>query len=203
MKENLEHFVEWIKRPRTKKRLYLACAILVLCWVVYRFIAFGIMNSMHVYNPARAAAESGTVVAVLDVKQHDGVLYEPLTIKNNRAYVSGARASLIRAGQPVGDGVIVSVASSVDLDTGMYAVRTRGASDGLQYAQFRAHGYFVPVYALHNDAVMVAVDGIAVRRPVTVARRDSENAYITSGLHDGDQIIVSQIADGAKIKVSK
>lgn len=202
-KKKLEQFVTWLKRPRTKKRMYALIVVLVALWVVYRFAMVAAMNRTFVYNPVRAALENGTVVEVLNVTRQNGVIREPVTIKNNRAYVSGARAALLRAGQKIGDGEIVSVASGIDLDTGMHAVRTRGVADGLQYAEFRANGYFVPVYAVNNATVFVADGDIARARTVRVARQDSETAYITDGLRDGDVVILTRVADGDKIQIKK
>lgn len=203
LKEKIENLKVWAKRPRTKKRMYAALVVLVACWVAFRFAVVGAQNRLVVYNPARAALTDGTVVEVMTASRHQGVLREPITIRNNRAYISGARVALIRPGQKIGDGVVVSVADGINLDTGMHAVRTRGVADGLQYAEFRADGYFVPVYAVKNGVVFVAQDNVAVARPVSVARTDADTAYITSGLADGDMVILSQIADGDKIQIKK
>ena len=196
-------FKEWAGTPRAKKILYITFVMAMVLWVLYRFAAVAAMNRLQVYNPARAAARDGVPVAVLDIKRTPGVVTEPLTIKNNRAYVSGTRAALLRPGMKVATGEIVSVGTNIDLDTGMHVVRTRGVADGLHQAEFRANGYFIPVHALDNGAVYVVRDGVAVRTPVTVSRQDMDTAYVASGLSDGDRIILSRIHDGVKVSVQK
>lgn len=203
IKEKIVRVKEWAATPRAKKRLYIALVVILAGWVLFRFAVIGAQHRLQVYNPARAAITDGIPVAVLEMKRAPGVILEPLTIKNNRAYVSGARAGLLRAGMKVGAGEIVSVATNIDLDTGMHVVRTRGVANGLQFAEFRANGYFVPVHAIDAESVFVARDGIAHRTAVKIGRQDRDNAYITSGLNDGDMVIVSRVADGDKVSIKK
>lgn len=203
IKEKISRVKQWARAPRTKKRMYIALVIILAGWVLFRFTVIGAQNRLQVYNPSRVAASDGVPVSVMEMHAAPGVIHEPLTVKNNRAYVSGARARLLRAGMPVADGEIVSVSSNIDLDTGMHVVTTRGVADGMHTAMFRANGYFVPVYAVDNGSVFVVRDGMAHRVPVTVSRQDLDTAYITSGLHDGDVVILSRVADGAKVKVQK
>lgn len=201
--DKFEQLKNWSRRPRTKKRLYVVFVAILVLWVAYRFVMIGIENRLFVFNPARMATESGIVVDVQNAKKQTGTLQEPLTVKNNRALVSGARAQTLRAGQRVGDGVIVSVSANIDLDTGMHVVRTRGVSDGLNFAEYQTSGYFVPSYAVVNDTVYVISDGVASARPVHVSRSDADTTVITDGLTDGDVIILSRVDDGAKVRIKK
>lgn len=204
MKKLTEQFAQlrqWAHRPRNKKRIYLGLVFLIVLWFVYRFVMVGIENRRYVFNPSRVAAENGLIVQTMDAKKMSGTLREPLTIKNNRALVSGARVALLKQGQKIGNGTIVSVASNIDLDTGMHRVTTRGVSDGLNYAEYQITGYFVPSYAIKQDTVYVMENGVAVARNVHVANSDAEQSVITSGLQDGDVIILSNVADGIKVKV--
>ncbi len=73
----------------------------------------------------------------------------------------------------------------------------------MQFAEFSATGYFVPVYAVNNGVVFVARDGVAVPVTVSVSRTDADTAYITSGLDDGDIVILSRVSAGDKIRVEK
>lgn len=203
LKEKIAHAKQWATTPRMKKRMYIVLVIILVCWVVFRFVMIGVQSRLNVYNPARAAISDGVPVSVVEIQRVPGVIYEPLTVKNNRAYVSGARANLLRAGMKIDGGEIVSVSSNIDLDTGMHVVRTRGVSDGQHMAQFRTTGYFIPVSSLDNGAVYVARNGVAVRTPVTVSRQDMNTAYITSGLNTGDVVILSRVADGTKVNVKK
>ena len=199
----MEKIQKTIKSKKFKHALYIALVVIIIGWVIFRFAMIASENARYVYNASRVAADQGVPVEVIDVKYQDGVLYEPLAVKNNRAYVPSSRASILRAGQRIGSGRIVSVSSGIDLDTGMHVVRTSGVADGLGYAEFGAKGYFVPLYAVHDGVVMVAVDGVAQSRNVHVARQDSENAYITDGLNDGDDVILTKVNAGTRVKVVK
>jgi hypothetical protein len=80
-------------------------------------------------------------------------------------------------------------------------VRTRGVADGLHYAEFTANGLFVPLYAIKDNTVFIVENGIAVARNITIARQDSETAYISSGLNSGDVVILSTVNAGDKVSV--
>jgi hypothetical protein len=124
-----------------------------------------------------------------------------LAIKNNRAYVTAERAKKLKPGQKVGQGKITYVSNNIDLDTGMFLVRTSGVENGLQFAEFTANGFFIPLYAIQNNTVFIAENNIAVARDIEIVNQDSENAYIVSGLNDGDIIILSNVNAGTKVKV--
>ena len=130
-------------------------------------------------------------------------MYEPLSVKNNRAYVSAERASKLRVGQKIEKGTITFVSKNIDLNTGMYLVRTSGVSDGLHFAEFTTDGIFVPLYAVSNNSVMVVDNGVAVLRDVKIAHQDSETAYIESGLQPGDIVVLSNVQPGVKVKLNK
>lgn len=199
----MEKIQQTIKTRKFKHIMFCALALIIIGWVVFRFAAVASENARYVFNASRVAADVGAPVQVLELSRTDGVLYEPIAVRNNRAYVAGETVSKFKAGQKVGDGKIVSVSSDLDLDTGMFVIRTRGVADGLHFAEFSAHGHFVPVYAVHNGTVMVVRDGVAHARSVTVARQDSDNAYITSGLNDGDIVILSKVDAGNKVQIKK
>ena len=199
----MEKIQQAVNSQKFKKWLYIVLAAVIIGWVVFRFAAVASENARYVFNASRIASDVGAPIEYVEISATDGVLYEPLAIKNNRAYVSGERASRLRAGQRIGNGKIVSVSQNLDLDTGMFAVRTSGVSDGLQYAEFHANGYFVPLYAITDGTVMVSENGVAQNRAVNIARQDSENAYITSGLNEGDIVILSRVNSGDKVKVQK
>jgi hypothetical protein len=169
--------------------------------VIYRFVAFGLEQHKSVFNLTRDAGVNGTPVSVIQMQQTDGVIYEPLFVNNNRGLVSGMRVAMFRAGQKItGGGEIVSVSQSLDLDTGMHVIRTRGVSDGAHTVEIRGNGFYVPTDALHNGTVFVVRDGVAHAVSVSVLRGDAENTMIT-GVADGDVVITSGIADGALVKI--
>ena len=174
-----------------------------LCLVVYRFVAFGLEQHRSVFNLTRDANANGAPVSVVEMKRTDGVIYEPLFINNNRGYVSGMRVARFKAGQKITDGgEVVSVSNSLDLDSGMYVVRTRGAKNGAHTVEIKENGFYVPTYAVKKGAVFVVRDGVAHSVPITVVRGDAENTMI-NGVKNGDVVITSYITDGALIKVIK
>lgn len=201
--EKLQQLMEQLKQPRARKIMSIGLIAVLVLWVVFRFTMIGIENARSVYNAARVAETDGVPVVVQQIERTSGVLREPIAVKSNRAYVASGRAHKFGAGQHVAGGVIVSVSPDIDLDSGMHVVRTRGVADGLQYAEFRATGHFVPVYAVNNGVVMVVDGNIARARDVVVARQDADNALISSGLNDGDVVILTRVSDGEKIQVKE
>lgn len=192
-----------LRSKKIKHTFFIALVAIMVGWVIFRFIAFASENARFVYNASRVAAENGLPVEYVTVHIESGTLYEPLSVKNNRAYVSGERASKMRAGQKIENGKITFVSNNIDLNTGMYLVRTSGVSDGLHFAEFTTNGIFVPLYAISDNSVFVADNGIATKRNIKIARQDSENAYVESGLNSGDVVILSKVQSGIKVKLNK
>ncbi len=199
----MEKIQKTIRSKKFKHAFFIALVAIMVGWVIFRFAAVASENARFVFNASRVAADVGLPIESMDVINATGTIYEPVAIKNNRAYVSGERAANLRAGQKIGNGKITYVSSGIDLNTGMYLVRTSGVSDGLQFAEFTTNGIFIPLYAISNNTVLVVEDGIAVERNVHVVRQDSENAYIDSGLKSGDIVILSKVNAGDKVKLSK
>ena len=152
---------------------------------------------------SRDVADNGTPVMTMVAKNSSDVLHEPITVENNRAYVTGNRVGLFRVGQKIGDGKIASVSQKINLDTGMYIIKTSGVADGLQYVEYVRNGYFVPVYAVVGENVFVYENGVATTRHVIVAHSDADVALITQGLHDGDIVILSKVTPGEKVRINK
>ena len=174
-----------------------------LLLVAYRFIAFGMEQHKSVFNLTRNANENGVPVSVIEVQTLDGVIYEPLFINNNRGYVSSMRVARFKPGQKItGGGEVISASNSIDLDSGMHVVRTRGVSNGAHMVEIKEKGFYVPTYAVKNDMVFVVRDGIAHGIPVKVVRGDADNTMI-SGINTGDVVITSHVTDGARVNVIK
>ena len=192
-----------LRSKKIKHAIFIALVAVMVGWVVFRFIAYASENSRYVFNASRVAAEKGLPIEFVIVQSKTGTLYEPLSVKNNRAYVSAERASKLRVGQKIEKGTITFVSKNIDLNTGMYLVRTSGVSDGLHFAEFTTDGIFVPLYAVSNNSVMVVDNGVAVPRDVKIARQDSETAYIESGLQPGDIVVLSNVQPGVKVKLNK
>ena len=201
--EIIENIVKKLKTRKSKTIIYTIVITLVVCAFAYRFYAVSKENNFEVFNIIRNNAQNGIPVQVLDVQKTDGVLLEPITIKNNRAFVSGKRLVAFKAGQKVGNCRIVSVSKNIDLDTGMHVIKTSGCENGLQYAENIKNGFYVPVSALRGNTVYVAQDGTAQLREIVIENRDMNNALIKSGLNSGDLVILSNVKNGEKIKIEK
>ena len=199
----MEKIQEILQTKKFKHALFIVFVIVMIGWCVLRFVSIASENARSVFNASRVAMDSGLPIESVVVSTKRGTLYEPLAVRNNRAYVTAERAHMLRAGQRVGDGKIVSVSNDIDLNTGMHVVRTSGVSDGLRFAEFTITGHFVPLYAISDNVVYVVDNGVADARTVRVARQDAENAYIKSGLNDGDVVILSKVKSGEKVKVIK
>ncbi|MBN1324924.1 MAG: hypothetical protein JW974_01775 [Alphaproteobacteria bacterium] len=184
-----------------KKVIYILCAISIIGWVGFRFTVIGSENARYIFNPSRVFEEQGVPVKVMQVNRKTDVLKEPLSVKNNRALVSSSRVYKFRVGQKVGTGSILSVSNNIDLDSGMHVITTRGASDGLNYAELKNNGFFVPIYAINNNSLMIVKDGFAQKIDVGIVNQDSDNAVISKGLSDGDIIILSKIGEGERVKM--
>lgn len=199
----MEKIAENLKTKKMKQFFAILTIAILIGWVVFRFAAVASENSRHVFNAARVAIDQGMPIEAITVSRTDGVLREPIAVKNNRALVSGARVVKLRAGQKIGNGTITSVSRKIDYDTGMHVVRTSGVADGLQFAEISGNGFYLPVSAIENNTVMVVEDGIATVRNVVINAQDANMAQITSGLNDGERVILSRVQDGTKVKVIK
>ena len=147
--------------------------------------------------------KNGTPVEILKMNENDGFLYEPITIKNNRAYVSGARVDLFKPGQTLGDCKIIHVSRNIDLDSGIHVIKTSKCEDGLKYVQNVKKGFFIPVSAVHGNSVYVAESGVAHLRDVEIIGRDMQNVLIKKGINEDDLVILSDVNDGQKIRIIK
>ena len=191
-----------IQNPqRLKKWAYILSVGALVFWVGFRVYALILQNNQQVFNIARDISENGTPVLTMTAQNSSGVLHEPITVEKNKAYVTSSRVGLFRPGQKVGNGKIASVSQNINLDTGMYVIKTSGTEDGLQYVEYTRNGYFVPIHAIVDENVFVYDNGVATLRKVIVAHSDADVALITQGLHDGDIIILSKVSDGEKVRV--
>lgn len=186
---------------KIKKIVYTAVLVLAVLWFVYRFVMVAIEARMDVYNPIRVAKSEGILVETVVANQKNDIIKMPIDINNNRAYVSGEYRNKLRTGQKIEDGEVVSVSSGLDLDTGMYVVRTRGVSDGVRFVSVPAKGYFIPAYAVRDGVVMVLDSGVAVARNVDIVAQDTEHACVVGDIQEGDIVILSKVASGQKINV--
>ena len=136
-------------------------------------------------------------------EQKTGIINTPLSVENNRAYVSGAHRRGLKVGQKVGDGEITYVGNQLDLDTGMYIVKTKNVDDGVVFAETECSGFFIPTYAVRESQIMRAESGSAIAVPVSVNASDSEFSCVSGDIHDGDGIVLSKVGAGQKINVQK
>lgn len=201
--ERIEKLVKKLKTRKAKNIIYSIFVCFIIGVFAFRFLVVSAEKNRPVFNIARNNIENGTPVKVLEIQETDGILYEPLNIKNNRAYVSGARVKLFSAGQSLGDCKIVSVSNRIDLDSGMYVIKTKNCSDGLKYAQNKKIGFYVPLSAVSGNAVYIVNAGVANIRDIEIVARDSQNVLVKSGLQNGDIVILSDVQTGEKIKIVK
>lgn len=199
----IENFVQKLHTRKSKNIIYL----IIICFVVgvfaFRFYSVSAERNRPVFNVVRNNIENGTPVEVLKIQETDGALYEPLNVKNNHAYVSGARVKLFHVGQSLDDCKITSVSHRIDLDSGMYVIKTSGCSDGLKYAKIKNRGFYVPVSAIHGHSVYVVDNGVAQIRDIEIAARDSQNVLVKSGLINGDIVILSDVKPDEKVQIVK
>ena len=191
--EYIENIVKKLKTRKSKNIIYIIVAILIIALFGYRFYSVSAENNFKVFNIARHNAVNGTPVDVLKMRKTHGVLYEPITIKNNRAFVSGKRVNLFHTGQKIGNCKIVSVSKNIDLDTGMHVIKTANCADGLQYVENVKKGFYIPVSAIHGNVVYVVTQGVARMQNIEIENQDMQNALIKSGINIGDIVILSKI----------
>lgn len=201
--ERIENIIKKLKTRKSKNIIYTLFIALVVCVFGYRFYSVEQENNFNVFNIVRQNMENGLPVNVLMMEQTNGVLLEPLTIKNNYAYVSGARIKDFKVGQKIGNCKITSVSNKIDLDTGMYVIRTAGCTDGLQYVENKKTGFYVPMSAIRGNYVYVAESGVAHIREIVIENSDAQNALVKSGLNVGDILILSNVQDNEKIKIAE
>lgn len=183
-----------------KKLIYILCTVLLVGIIAFRIHVISSESARQVFNPTRAELEYGKPIAKLQVEKKTSTLNEPLFVKNNRALVSGIRVNKFKPGQIIGSGKIISVSNQIDLDSGMFAIKTSNVTDGSHFAEIKYNGFFVPAYSVKDNTIMVLENGVAKKHDVTVIAQDSENAVISSGLSNGDTVILSQVDEGEKVR---
>lgn len=183
-----------------KQLIYVLCAVSFFGWAGYRIYVINSENNRIVFNSERDQIKNGIPVETISVNKKTDFLYEPLVIKNNKAYVSSVRASRFKTGQNIENGTIVSISKNLDLDSGMHIIKSSGVSDGLHYVKIQHDGIFIPIDSIFDNSVMVSENGIVSKRKITVSDQDSEQALISNGLNEGDTVIVSPIKEGKKIR---
>jgi len=201
--QKIENIVQRLHTRNAKNIIYATVAFVVVFVFVYRFYAISAENRFVVFNIVRNNIDNGTPVETITMKKTNGVLYEPLTVKNNTAFISGARVGVFKPGQKSGKCKIVSVSKKIDLDTGMYIVKTTGCANGLQYIEKEKNGFYIPTYAVNGNDVYVANNDVANVRKIEIADRDIQNVLVKSGIQDGDIVILSKVKNNEKIKISK
>lgn len=201
--ERIENIVKKLKTRKSKNIIYTLIITAVVFCFGFRFYTIAQEGKLSVFNIIRNNQSIGTPVNVMSVEQKNGVLYEPLSIKNNRGYISGSRVNIFKPGQKSGNCKIVSVSKKLDLDTGMYVVKTSGCENGLQYIEKEKIGIYIPVSAIYGKSVYVVNGDVAEIRDVEILDRDIQNALIKSGLQDGDIVILSKVKNNEKVRITK
>ena len=194
-KQKIDIVIKKLNTKKSKNIIYLIIVISVVGIFGYRFYAVAKEHNFPVFNITRNNLDNGTPVETKLLKKTNGILYEPLTIKNNTAFISGARLNIFKPGQKSGNCKIVSVSHKIDLDS--------GCKNGLQYIEKEKIGFYVPVSATNGNSVYIANNGVAEIRDVVIEDRDAQNVLIKSGIQDGDILILSKVKNNEKIKIIK
>ena len=195
MKKNINKKIFQINN----KIILAAVAAVVAMLVAYRAVQISIENSRTVFNIARAHETYGTPVETITVKTQTGHLREPVAVRGGRIHVSGARIGRFSVGQQLsGGGRITSVSNRIDLDTGLFVLRTTGAPNGNHFVLMEHSGIFLPLAAVRDSTVMISQNGIAVPRDVMVIASDAETTVVR-GLLDGEVVILTDVAPNTRL----
>lgn len=185
---------------QNKKKLYTYIAIIIAIAFVYRFIKVGMEKFEVILSPQREFITNGKKVEILEIKNENNYIKVPVTIKNNTAFIPQNKLELFFKNQKIENGgEIISVNKKLDLDTGMYVLKTKGVTDGLNYALIYKNGIFIPTNAIDENKVYVKENNFAVTKNITVIIRDENTAFV-EGLNEGDILITSKIQNGEKVK---
>ena len=76
----MEKLQKTIRAKKVQHILYVALASLLIGWTVFRFAAVASENARYVFNSARVATDMGAPIDYVEIKQTDGILYEPLAV---------------------------------------------------------------------------------------------------------------------------
>lgn len=201
-KQKIDNFIKSLNTKKSKNIIYTIIIVVGVCAFGYRFFVVAQEHRFQVFNIVRKNLDNGTPVETIKAEKKNGILYEPLTIKNNTAFISGARLNIFKPGQKSGNCKIVSVSRKIDLDTGMHIVKTSNCKNGLQYIEKESIGFYVPVSAITGNTVHIANNGIAEIRKIEIADQDAQNALIKSGINEGDIVILSKVKNNEKVKIS-
>lgn len=183
-----------------KKIIYIGCLAAMVLWTGYRIYAINSESRRVVFNAEREARKNGELVNTVVINKKTDFLYEPLVIKNNIAYVSSDRIYKFAQGQIIDSGKIIFVSKNIDLDSGMFRIKTSGVSDGMHFVKIQKTGLFIPIQAVSNGFVMMSKNGIATKQKIVISDQDSKQVLVSSGLDNGDIIILSPVEEVRKIK---
>lgn len=185
---------------QNKKKLYIYIVTIICVAFVFRFVKVAIERYEKILCPQREFIENGKKVEVLEIKKQNNFIKVPLTIKNNIAYIPQNKLNLFFKNQKIENGgEIVVVNKNLDLDTGMYILKTKNVTDGLNYALIYKDGIFIPTDSIDENKVYVKENNKAVVKNINIIMRD-ENIALIEGLEEGDILIISKIQDGEKVK---
>jgi hypothetical protein len=195
------HSPALIVEKAMKKKIYILLIIAVTAWIGFRIVQIYRESTRQVFNIERENTKSGTPVETMTIEIKKDFLRIPISVKNGKAYVSAARINKFKIGQRLtGGGRVISVSRNIDIDTGLFVVRT-SSPDGNMFAEIEYTGAFIPLSAISNSGVMISENGIAVQKEIKIIATDADTAVAT-GLHNGDIVILSNVENGAKVRQS-
>jgi len=190
-----------------KKIIYTLVIVAIGAIVAYRIVQINRENSREIFNVARETNVVGVSVETMTAETKTGALREPVVVKNGKSFVSGARIHKFKIGQRLihaadiesHAGRVITVSRNIDLDTGLFAVKT-SSPDGNFFAEIEYTGIFVPLFAISSDKIMISEFGVATEKPIKIIASDADNAVV-SGLSNGDIIILTKVENRTKIKM--
>ncbi|MCL2629775.1 MAG: hypothetical protein FWD33_03795 [Alphaproteobacteria bacterium] len=170
---------------------------------IYRAAQIVEESRREVNNIARINAELGAPVRTVQLKISSDFIKHPLSLRRGRAFVPQNVRDNLKVGMKVGNQKITSVSKNIDFNTGQFEVRVSGNLSGEFYAEEPMRGIFIPREAQSGGFVWIKDNGRAVRRKIKIAAQDADKILASSGIKEGELIIVSSTAalkDGDKVR---
>ena len=190
-----------------KKIIFISIALIIGAIVTYRVIDISAENSREIFNAARVAQTAGVPVDTMTAEIKTDMLREPIVVKNGKAFVSGARLNRFKINQRLicvderTAGRIISVSRNIDLNTGLFAVKT-SSPNGNFFTEIEYTGVFLPLSAVSDSVVMVSENGIATPKTVKIIATDTDRVVVNS-LEGGEIVILTKVEVGTKVKVNQ
>ncbi|MDR2770113.1 MAG: hypothetical protein LBB08_01540 [Rickettsiales bacterium] len=161
-----------------KKKIIIFSSVLGLAVITgYRIQKLRAEGDFVVPNVSRLQG-GGIPREYVAAKKTSDVLREPLAVSSGLALVSASRIGRFAVGDKISgtDARIISVAKTIDLDSGMFLVRVSPEISGDVFVEKKHTGFFLPI-----DSVLP--------KGARIVAKDAER-IVAAGIKDGDLIQV-------------